>query len=99
MGWIKFDNGYTYGAHGSEGGSIVKDEELDNSARITLEELSKGHYAVTCGIYGTMVHTAWFDEENAFSKYEQMKSDIEAMLSTEDEDEFYRLIDEFIDRY
>lgn len=97
MGWTEFD--YTYGSHGSEGGSIVKDEELDDFARITLEELSKGHYAVTCGIYGTMVHTAWFDEDNAFSEYEQMKHDLEKMLFTEDEDEFYKLIDEFVDKY
>lgn len=99
MSWTEFDNGNTYNAHGTEGGYILKDEELDGSARITLEELSKGKYAVTCGIYGTMVHTAWFDEENALLKYKQMKSDIENILSTENDDDFYELIEEFVDRY
>lgn len=98
MSWTEFDNGNTYGAHGSEGGYILKDEELDNSARITLEELSKGKYAVTCGIYGTMVHTAWFGEADVFSEYELMKADIEKILSTENDD-FYELIEDFVGRY
>lgn len=84
---------------GNEGGKIIKDEEFNSSARITLEELPDGHYAVTCGIYGAMVYTAYFGKENAFSKYEEMKSDIEAILSREDDSEFYRLIEEFTDKY
>lgn len=99
MNRTDFDNGNMLGTCGSEDGIIEKDEELGGSARITLERLSNGKYAVTCGIYGTMVHTAWFDEDNAFSKYEQMKSDIEKILLTEDDDEFYKLIDEFVDKY
>lgn len=89
----------TVGAIGNEGGEIVKDEELSSCARITLEELPKGHYAVTCGIYGAMVHTAYFGKEDAFSKYEEMKSDIEAISLQENDDEFYRLIEEFVDKY
>lgn len=99
MMWTEFENGEALGKYGGEGGTIVKDEELDHSARITLEELAKGKYAVTCGVYGTMAHTAWFDEENALSAYERMRSDIENILLTENDDEFYKLIDEFVDKY
>lgn len=99
MSWYDYDEGSEIGEHGTEGGDIVKDEEFSSSARITLEKLSEGHYAVTCGIYGTLVHTAWFDEANALSKYEQMKSDIEEILDQEGDSGYFRLIEEFIDRY
>ena len=97
--WKSYDSGSAIGEHGSEGGEIVKDEELDSSSRITLEKFAGGHYAVTCGVYGTFVHTAWFGEENALLKYGQMKSDIETIILSENDDEFYRLIGEFADKY
>lgn len=96
MSWYDYDEGSEIGEHGTEGGEIIKDEELDNSARITLEKLSDWHYAVTCGIYGAFFHTAWFSE---LEKYDLMKSDIENILSQENEDDFYRLIEEFTDKY
>lgn len=99
MSRYEFDNGSAVGERGTEGGVIVKDEELDNSARITLEKLSNGDYALTCGVYGTFFHTAWFENADALSKYEQMKSDLEVILSQENDDEYYRLIEEFVDRY
>ena len=94
--WTSFDGGSTVGEHGGEGGVIIKDEEFDSAARITLEKLSDGEFVVTCGIYGTLVHTAWFNE---LSIYEKMKSDIENILSQENEDEYHRLIEEFINKY
>lgn len=99
MGWINYDNGSTIGEIGSEGGNIVNDEELDNSSRITLEKLKDGYYSVTCGIYGAFVHTAWFGAEDAIQKYGQMKSDIEIILSQKNDDEFYRLLRDFADKY
>lgn len=99
MSWSEFDGGSTIGKLGTEGGDIVKDEEFFSSARITLEKLSGGNYAVTCGIYGTMAHTVWFDEADLFSEYERMKADIEDILSQENDDDYYRLIEEFVDRY
>lgn len=99
MSWYEFDNGSTIGERGIEGGKIVKDEKFDNSARITFEKLSDGHYAITCGVYGAFFHTAWSEEANALSKYEQMKSDLEVILSQENYDKHYRLIEEFADKY
>lgn len=96
MSWISFDGGSEIGKPGTEGGEIIKDEEFDSAARITLEEFSDGHFAVTCGVYGTFFHTAWFDD---FANYELMKSDIEAILLQENEDCFYRLIEEFTEKY
>ncbi len=99
MSWFEFDSGSTIGKAGSEGGDIVKDEEYSSLARITLEKLRGSCYAVTCGIYGTLVHTAFFDEALAFSEYDKMKSDIEAILCCENDNDYYRLIDEFVDKY
>lgn len=99
MSWYEFDNGSTIGERGTEGGEIVKDEELDNSARITLEKLSNEDYALTCGDYGTFFHTTWSEEANALSKYEQMKSDLEEILDQENEDDYFRLIKEFVNKY
>lgn len=96
MSWISFDDGSTVGQQGTEGGEIIKDEEFDSAARITLEKLSNGDYAVTCGVYGTFFHTAWFNE---VEKYDLMKSDIESILSQENEDDFYRLIEKFTNKY
>jgi len=51
------------GGRGSEGGTIIADEELDSAARITLErDASCGSAAaITCGIYGWMMHTHFCD--------------------------------------
>ena len=54
--WLPFENGTTIGATGSEGGVILRDELHPHGARITLEQTSTG-FAITCGIYGWMVHT------------------------------------------
>lgn len=56
----------TIGTKGSEEGIIQKDEEYNSSVRITLEtcpRLGKKVYAITCGIYGSMVHTTFGDED------------------------------------
>jgi hypothetical protein len=61
MDWYSFDDGASIGGRGSEGGVIVRDEEHDAGARITLEH--SGHiapFSITCGIYGWMFHTRFF---------------------------------------
>jgi hypothetical protein len=65
--WRPFDDGVTIGQRGSEGGVIVRDEEHDAGARVTLErDCSNGiPFAVTCGIYGWFVHTRILDSEAA----------------------------------
>lgn len=39
--WYSFDNGSTIGTDGSENGVIIKDEEHELGARITLEKDTK----------------------------------------------------------
>lgn len=59
-GWIPFENGTTVGTTGSEGGTILRDELHPDGARITLERTAS-QFAITCGVYGWMVHTRFFD--------------------------------------
>ena len=40
---------------GSEGGTIIADEEYKESCRITLERCER-YDAITCGVYGCMMH-------------------------------------------
>ena len=62
--WTAFNSGRSIGATGTEGGSIVLDDEHPRGAQITIER--GGHiapFAVTCGVYGWMVHTRYFGTE------------------------------------
>lgn len=64
MAWSPFDFGKSLGSRGSEGGVIVLDDELDAGARITIERGGViAPYAITCGVYGCMVHTRFFSTE------------------------------------
>jgi len=54
--WMAYENGTTIGATGSEGGAILRDELHREGSRITLERIAAG-CAITCGVYGWMVHT------------------------------------------
>lgn len=87
------------GETGSENGMILIDEEYKQSCRITLEKCAK-YYAITCGVYGAMVHTAFCGEEDHLSIYEHMKQELAEFLersTTEAEEEkFYQY---FTSRY
>ena len=58
MVWRAFENGATIGQRGSEDGVILRDEEHDAGARLTLErDCSHGvPFAMTCGIYVWFFH-------------------------------------------
>ncbi len=73
---------YTADTKGSDGGIIIADEEYKNSCRITLEKCEK-FYAVTCGVYGAMVHTAFSDSENYQALYDEMKKELQEFIDTE----------------
>lgn len=105
-GWYSFEGGKTIGARGSEGGTIVRDEEHGDGARITLERetLHRVPFAITCGIYGWMVHTRFFaDEPTAFDAYDSMRRSIDAILTLlarePDGDSVSEAIDEFVEKY
>ncbi|HET7771519.1 MAG TPA: hypothetical protein VFN74_22295 [Chloroflexota bacterium] len=63
---------------GSEGGVIIADEEYDGAARITLESgANTAPFAITCGVYGWMVHTRFFaDERSARRAFVDMKMEL-----------------------
>jgi hypothetical protein len=85
--WYPFDNGATLGQKGSESGVIVRDEEHPSEARITLErDAPAAPFAITCGIYGCMLHTRFFSlESEASLQYDEMKAALSALLAAEKE--------------
>ncbi len=80
--WHPFENGGTLGQSGSEQGVIVHDEEHSLGARITLERAARvAPFAITCGIYGWMMHTRFFSsEDEAEAQYGLMKTALSALL-------------------
>lgn len=104
--WLPFEDGTTIGATGSEDGVILRDEMHPDGARITLERTST-RFAITCGVYGWMVHTRFFAiESEAIAAYEEMKPalvEILVRLPGEDVevaiDEVAILLDDFTTRF
>jgi hypothetical protein len=80
--WHRYENGATLGQAGSEEGIIVRDEEHSLGARITLERAARiAPFAITCGIYGWMMHTRYFSTEpEANSQYDLMKTSLSELL-------------------
>lgn len=109
--WYEYDEGYSIGTSGSDGGIIARDEEHDFGARMTLEEEgSSAPFSITCTIYGWMTHTRFFpDEDEAGREFDEMKIDLEKILSivpadVEDADEealdeISEEISEFVERF
>jgi hypothetical protein len=83
MNWYAFDDGDSIGNTGSEGGRILLDDEHPEGARITLEEgVSCATFAITCGVYGWMVHTRFFSCEGvALAESKAMKTALETVLA------------------
>ena len=89
------------GGRGTEGGVVLKDEELGGSCRITLEKC-RMYYAVTCGVYGLMVHTAFFGQPEYEQKYAEMKRELASFVARMDsmtEDERSDFYGQFCDKY
>ena len=80
--WHRFENGGTLGKTGSEEGTIMRDEEYSLGARISLErDCRSAPFAITCGIYGWMLHTRFFGSKfEAETQYEAMKSALTVLL-------------------
>ncbi len=109
--WSDYDAGYSVGTVGADGGAIVRDEEHESGARITLEEEgSSAPFAVTCGVYGWMMHTRYFSEESeADDEYDRMKNELDEILESipaekenldeETESEIWEKIELFMETY
>lgn len=111
MDWHPFDGGRSIGETGSEDGQILRDEEHEGGARITLEEGGgTAPWSITCGVYGWMVHTRFFSrKDQAEADFAAMKTAIGGILTEasriagEDDDAGYRrvavLCSAFVDRF
>ncbi len=102
MQWVSFNNGTTIGQTGSESGVIVQDSEHPLGARITLERAgSIAPYSITCGIYGSMVHTRFFaKEQDASHQFLLMASSLEEILqNTESYEELIGSIRNFVEQF
>jgi hypothetical protein len=82
--WQSFANGRAIGRSCSEAGVILLDEEHREGARITLEYGSRtAPFAITCGIFGLMVHTRFFaNEMDARRAYEEMKKPLDIIIQS-----------------
>jgi hypothetical protein len=80
--WIPFENGETVGQRGSEDGLILLDDEYPGCARITLErDAVSSPFAITCGVYGWIVHTHFLSSENESRKaFDAMKLEINRIV-------------------
>jgi hypothetical protein len=80
--WQRFDSGATIGQRGSENGIIISDAEHVDGARITLErDGGIVPFAITCGIYGWMVHTRYFSNEvEAQQEFDRMQMSLDEIL-------------------
>ncbi len=76
------------GQEGSEGGIIVHDDELPGIGRVTIERetnLKTGldYFGVTTGVYGMLVHTAFFSSlEDALEGMQIAKLLIQVLMGT-----------------
>lgn len=86
--WEFAENGKTINTYGTESGEILRDEEYKHSCRITLEKnCGSIPYAITCGVYGLMVHTVYAgSEQEALAKYDAMKNELQKFIDDDTAD-------------
>jgi hypothetical protein len=82
--WYPFDGGRSVGTPGSEAGTILADDEHALGARITLErDGATAPFAITCGIYGWMMHTRFFAADaDAHLAYNAMRQALGEIMLT-----------------
>lgn len=97
--WKPFENGTSIGKTGTENGTILADEECEGYGRITLETCPK-YDAVTCGVYGSMVHTAFSDKEHSKQMYQSLKAELMAFFESDidDPDKRYEFYERFTEK-
>ena len=96
--WHSFSDGTTIGQSGSEGGIILQDEEHPRGARVTLERTDTAPYAITCGIYGAMVHTVFAGSlTEVEAMYSAIKSSLSTLVAEGDEQELMAGIARFVE--
>lgn len=70
-----------------------------NQVRLTLERCER-YDAITCGVYGSMMHTIFYDKSHSQEVFDNMKRDLQEFIdkdtTAEEEDIFY---EEFTSKY
>ena len=80
--WFAYNQGRSIGRVGAEGVEILRDEEHEAGARITLK-CGSSYVSVSCNIYGWMDHTRFFNSvTEAQREYILMKSSLGNMVET-----------------
>jgi len=94
-----WNNIFTHNSVGGEGGIIIADEEYKESCRISWERCER-YDAITCGIYGRMVHTTFCDSSHTQEVFDNMKKALQEFIdkdSTAEEEEIF--YEEFTSKY
>ena len=101
--WVAFDDDRSIGKAGTEGGVILRDDEHEQGARITLKRGVK-HISISCNIYGKMDHTRFFKTiADAEREFHPMKRELENIVNnikaTNDQIQMWMEISEFVRRF
>jgi len=101
--WAAFDDGRSIGKVCAEGGVILRDDEHEQGARITLKR-GAGHISISCNIYGKMDHTRFFKTvSEAEREYNPMKKElgkiVDNIKETKDQIQMWIAISEFVRRF
>ena len=102
--WFAYNDGRSIGSVGTEGGVILRDEEHEAGARVTLKR-GDSYISVSCNVYGWIDHTRFFGSvTEAQREYILMKSSltnmIENILSAGGSDlKMWEAIAEFVRRF
>jgi hypothetical protein len=101
--WAAFDDGRTIGRVSAEGGVILRDDEHEMGARITLKR-GANHISISCSIYGKMDHTRFFktiaDAEREFNPMKrELGRIVDNIKGTKDQIKMWMEISEFVRRF
>jgi hypothetical protein len=101
--WAAFDDGRSIGKISAEGGVILRDDEHEQGARITLKR-GAGHITISCHIYGKMDHTRFFQTVSAARhEYNPMKRELGKVMrkikETKDQTQMWMEISEFVGKF
>jgi hypothetical protein len=102
--WYAYDDGRSVGSVGAEGGVILRDEEHEAGARVTLKRGSS-YVSVSCNVYGWMDHTRFFGSvTEAQREYILMKSSLgnmveNVLLAGKSDLKMWEAIAEFVRRF
>jgi len=80
--WQPYNHGRSIGVRGSEGGTIVRDEEHPQGARMTIKQ-GKDYVSVSCSISGMVDHTRFFKGMKAAEReYSTMQAELAGVMDS-----------------